>query len=429
MSEADIAPGDLGRQRPLPSGHRAARDPRVWVLLAIVVLLPFGAAAEVPVLVGALWGIALLRGMAWRARAVQLALALFAAYWIPELLSAPDSWDARKSWLEVAADLRFGFLLLFAAATLRDAARVRFVGGGIAFVLLAWCLDALVQAATGVSLGGAAQADRLSGIFGDDNLKLGGVVAVLAPFALLQAWPAEPSKSHGFTVLKVAVVLALVTSVVLLAGARAAWIALAVGVACVAWRRLGARRGSLALAAVVGLAIVGGFAANEWSPRFAERMDRTAAAWRGDGAALDYALSFRLPIWRSALAMAAAHPFNGVGVRAFREAYADFAPPDDHWLDPNHGSGALHAHQLVLELLSETGVTGLLCWLAGLAVALKAWRSASGTARERAAAPAYALAAMLFPVNTHYAMYSTFWSLLLFTLLALWIAALHGDEA
>ena len=58
--------------------------------------------------------------------------------------------------------------------------------------------------------------DRLSGIFGDDNLKLGGVLAALAPLLLLPAlarfgW-------RGFGVAATALLL-----VILLAGARAAW--------------------------------------------------------------------------------------------------------------------------------------------------------------------------------------------------------------
>ena len=397
----------------------AARDPKVWTLAAIVFLLPFGAAAELPVLVASVWMLLLLPRVDWRAPATRLAPALFGAYWLPELVSAFDSVDARKSWMEVATDLRFGLLLLFATVALRDAARVRFACGALAAIVAFWCLDALVQAATGVSLGGVARADRLSGIFGDDNLKLGGVVAVLAPFVLLWAWGERARALAAFLV---------ILAVVLLAGARAAWIALAVVVACIAWRRLGLKRGALALGALLLASLLAIVAANALSPRFAERMDRTAAALRGDPEALDYALSFRVPIWRTALAMTAAHPVNGVGVRGFREAYAAHAAPDDHWLDPAHGSGALHAHQLVLEVLSETGGFGLLCWLAGAVVAFRAWRASAPAARERAAAPAYALAAMLFPLNTHYAMYSSFWSLLLFAMLALWIGALHAKE-
>jgi O-antigen ligase len=116
-------------------------------------------------------------------------------------------------------------------------------------------------------------------------------------------------------------------------------------------------------------------------------------------------------------------------VRAFRHAYPAYAPADDPWVDAEQGIGALHAHQLVLELMSETGVFGLLCWIIGACYAFHAWSVANVAARERAAAPAIALFATLFPFNTHYAVYSSFWSLLLALLLASGLAALHARDA
>jgi O-antigen ligase len=391
-----------------------------WLPLATVALLPFGRSAELPLLLAALAGIALaLRGaIELRAAALQLALMLFAGYWLPELCSAPDSLAPRKSWTEVAADLRFLPLLCLAVPALQDERAQRAAQIGFALLLTLWCADALLQAATGWSLGGAARGDRLSGIFGDDNLKLGGVIATLAPFGLVLAW-----QRHG---LRAALLAFLpVLAVVLLAGARAAWLSLALVVALLLWHRLGLRRGSLALAATALLALAAGTIAYAGSARFAERIDRTASALGGNAEELDHALAYRVPIWRAAVAMGAAHPLNGVGVRAFRHAYPDFAAPDDRWLDPRYGTGALHAHQLLLELWSETGIIGLMCWALAAGIALRAWRRATPAARERAIAPGLALAAMLFPLNTHYAVYSSFWSLLLFALLALWLGALH----
>src|SRR5690606_35020869 len=132
--------------------------------------------------------------------------------------------------------------------------------------------------------------------------------------------------------------------------ARTGWIVLAVAIVLVLWQHYGLRRGSLALLPVLALALDAGLVAHEASPLFAERVDRTAAALAGDPAAIDHALAGRLPIWRTALAIGVAHPLNGVGVRAFRQAYPAHAAPDDPWVDPATGIGALHAHQLVLEL-------------------------------------------------------------------------------
>jgi O-antigen ligase len=398
-------------------------DYGVLLLLAIPALLPFGAAPELPLLLCALAGIVmLLRGtIRWRAEAsTRLVLILFAAYWLPELFSAFDSVAPRKSWTEVAADLRFLPMLLFASAILSGARQVRIAAAGMALLLALWCADALVQATLGTGLGGAVRGDRLSGIFGDSNLKLGGVIAVLAPFGLL--WIGRRCGARALLLGLLPILL-----VVLLAGARAAWISLALVTSMVLFRQLGAKSGALALALAFAAAAVAGIGANLMSTRFAERVDRTAMALRGDRAELDHALSGRLPIWQTAVTMSAAHPVNGVGVRGFRHAYPEFAADDDPFVQRDPAQGALHAHQILLELLSETGIVGLLCWVFGIAFAWRCWRRADAAARTRSAAPLVALVAMLFPLNTHYAVYSNFWSILLFSLLALWIGMLHSS--
>lgn len=393
----------------------------VWLLLALPLLLPFGSAAELPLLLGALAGLiaALRRQLDWHSPALRLSLLLFGAYWLPELLSAFDSVAPRKSWAEVAVDLRFLPFLWFAAATLAVPEHARRVTLGVAVLLGLWCLDALLQAATGWSLGGATHGDRLSGIFGDDNLKLGGVLAALAPLGLLHAW-----RRYGAVAALGSFVL--LAAVILLAGARAAWVVLGVGTALLLWQRLGARRAAPALLLALALGATAGTLAYFGSERFAARVERTAAALEGSEHALDYALAWRLPIWRTAWALGVAHPVNGVGVRAFRFAYPQYAAVDDRWVAADRTQGALHAHHWLLEVFSETGVLGLLCWLAGLLGAVRAWLAAAPAARAHAAGPACALAAVLFPFNTHYAVYSGFWSLLLFWLLALWLGALHA---
>ena len=404
----------------------AAERPRLPMahafLLAALAMLPFGAGPELPVLAGAIAGtVQLLRGrIDWSLTTTRLALTLGLAYWLPELFSAFDSVAAQKSWTEAAFDLRFLPFLLFAAQPVPDAPQAgRRLRTGIAAIVAFWCVDALLQASTGWSLGGAATSDRLSGIFGADNLKLGGVMAALAPFLLFAA--RERLRARGLS----AALLALLV-VVLLAGARAAWIGLALGTALALWHFLGARRAAIALAAALVLgAIVGalGFAASE---RFAERVHRTAAALAGDHDGVEHALSGRLAIWETAWRMGEAHPVNGVGVRAFRHAYPEFAEAGDPFVDAQTGQGAFHAHQIVLELWSETGAFGLLCWLLAALAAWRAWRRCAKPARAAAMPAAIALCVALFPFNTHYAAYSAFWGLFLVWLAGVWLALLAG---
>jgi len=159
-------------------------------------------------------------------------------------------------------------------------------------------------------------------------------------------------------------------------------------------------------------------------------MQRTLLAFDDSPHALDTATSGRLDIWRTALRMAAAHPVNGVGVRDFRYVYPQFARPGDRFLSVEAcgpGQGACHPHQIVLEVLDDTGAIGLSLWLIGVVLALRAYRNADSRARFRAWPVGVALFVMVFPINTHLAFYSAWWGLLFWWLVALWCAALYSD--
>lgn len=389
-------------------------------LWSVLFLLPFGRASEVPILIAALYA---LPGLVRAPRSLlaaphRLAVLAFLAYWLPELMSAVDSVAPRKSWLEVAADLRYLPFAIFVVDALAVGAVRRQLLWWTALLVLFWVADALAQSLFGVGFGGALEGDRVSGIFGDANLKLGPVLAVLAPIAVLVALD-----RYGRRVALIVWTLAAIA--VLLAGARGGWISFGVATLAMIWRVAGNPRrfalGATAIALATLLLGVVGYTASE---RFAARVDRTFAAFDGTRTGLETALSYRASIWETALTMSVAHPINGVGVRAFRHAYLEHAAEDDRWLAMHPGQGAFHAHQWLLEVASETGAFGLACWIALLFLL---WRHGRALPREQrhAAAPyGIAVLAMLFPINTHFAFYSSFWSNLYFWLLLVWIAHL-----
>ncbi|WP_024867617.1 O-antigen ligase family protein [Pseudoxanthomonas suwonensis] len=430
-----------------PAEHEAARARAfawtpAWVL-AFVALWPWPGPAEGVLALGALAVLVQLALWAGKGRALPLdrgafwlAAGVFAAYWLPELLSAPDALDRGRAWKEVVADLRYLPFLWGVAIALHSARGRAVVSTGLALLLAAWTLDALLQALTGTSplfwsldalgrlaTGGgscsAAEAlavDRLSGVFGPCNLKLGLVLASLSPFLLDAAW--RRGGRIGWGVVAVALGVAIV-----LGGARAAWISYALVLAFTGWRVLGARR-LLAFAAAGVVALGALYIA---SPQLQQRVARTALAFEAAGEGVDGALSGRARIWQGAACMVAAHPLNGVGVRGFREAWSQCDPAPAQ--APAWGGGeAFHAHQLVLEVLSETGALGLLLWLAGAWLVWRSWRTATAAVRERAHPALLALAVTAFPLNTHLAFYSTFWGGLAMLLVGLYIGALHGPE-
>lgn len=402
----------------------ALRSPLLpfWLVVA---LLPFGRSSELGTAL-CLLGVVLLfarEPQAWRQHpGARLLLWLLAAYIGAALLSAFDAIMPGKSWSTVAALLRYVPLGLYACFAIRREQKLLALYVGVALVLAVWCADAWMQALTGWSVAGHAEAERVSGIFGADNLKLGPTLAVLSPFAL---WAAR--RRWGVPGLLLA--FALVLGPVLLAGSRAAWVCYALVALGFAWREAKSvwRFAGLCVLALALLLLAGGIA---WktSSRFQDRMQRTLLVLHGTDQSIDTALSGRLDIWHTSMAMAAAHPVNGVGVRGFRYAYPQYAPANDWFVVSGEacgvGEGACHAHQLVLEVLTETGMIGLLLWLAALALAVRAWRQAGEAARERAFPVTLALAVMLFPLNTHLAFYSAWWGLLFAWLLGLWCASL-----
>lgn len=413
-----------------------------WVL-TFVALWPAPGYAEAVMVLGALaaivrllldrfrGGTRLLSGPAWA-----LTSALFAAYWLPQAISAIDAVDVGRALREAAVDLRYLPFLWLVAASVANAQARRITFNGLAVIVGLWTLDALAQVVSGTSplfwgldqlkqlISGRpmctveqiAGIDRLSGFLGPCNRKLGVVMASLSPFLLFAA--AARLRVAGWLLASAAIGV-----VVLLAGARAAWITYALVLVFSGWKLLGWKR----LLGVFGFGLVVLGALTVASTQVRERILLTTHVLAADEAGVDTALSGRAQIWSAAGCMIAEHPVNGVGARGFRQAYPDCdASPDSR---PAWGQGpAFHAHQLVLEVLSETGIIGLLLWLAGAALAWRAWRYATPLAKERARPAMLALAVTVFPFNTHLAFYSTFWGGLTLMLAALYAGSLLARD-
>lgn len=402
------------------------------LVLLVPMLLPFSRSVELPLLVGATVGVLVaLRSQQqlWGEPAARTLLLALVAYVLAALLSALDSVVPNKSWTNTLAAMRlvacgWGIMALLMRALAAGVAPARLshalvLAAGLPIAV--WVLDGLIQAATGWSLGGTADADRLSGIFGADDLKLGPLLSALSPLLL---WPLLKGPRWRLALSYLAVLM-----VVLLAGARAGWVNFALVSALLAWRLAAGSKAAMLGWASAALLAAGLFAAAgyHWSEPFQARVDRTLAASDGQ---VDVALAGRLPIWRTASRMLVAHPINGVGVRGFRYAYPEYADADDPWVDAAKTTGAAHAHQIVLELLTETGLLGLALWMvAGLLV----WRCSRQTADDPAAhAPLVALLVLVFPLNTHLAFYSVAPGIVLcwlLTLTGLQVALRSAEDA
>jgi O-antigen ligase len=394
-----------------------------WLLLAFVALLPFGRAPELPLSVFAIALPFLLRSAAHRERMRRVSavlIPLFLCYWLPMVLSSFDSYAPETSSLKSLAALRYLAAAFSIAVLLRaDSARWR-VLRWTAYLLVFWAIDGFVQLFFGSDLLGVAMhPDRLNALFIRQYQFYGPTLAMLSPLLLEYArrrWPAWAwVASFG-----------LILGAVMIAGMRSGWLIMGVVLATYLLLLLNRENRELRLATIsipilAGIVMLAGYLA---SPLFQERVEQSLQALEGTEAAVDFASSERLPIFRTSIEMFRAHPVNGVGVRAFEAAYPAYAAPDDIHLAKTGGKrGAYHAHNVILEVLADTGIIGLAGLLAAAVLSWRYWRAMPPSRRQEAFPYALALVLVLFPVNSHFAIFGTYLSSLIWILVGLWAAA------
>ncbi len=391
----------------------------IWSSL---VVLPIGRVVEVSVMLMAIAGIYLLfkHWHTWRhLPAFKLFATVFLLAWIPILVSLVDAVRPQSTAMISVNHLRFAFSGIFILHVLSTPEAHRRFLTLCAWVLLFWVADGLVQMAAGRDLFGfAAPAGRINALFGERSLVYGTLVSVFSPLL----W--EYAARHWSRWQVAAVVIGTVIAV-LASGARIAWInivviLLAYGV--VLWRRRG--RFPLALFAAVLAGTVFTVAAL-WagSERFASRVESAVGAFTGSTPIMEDSIGHRLWIWRGAVNMIAANPLNGVGARGFRYAFPAYAAEGDPFFNADPPINPYHSHQLWLETLSETGVVGALGLFGLLTLLLVAGIRAPASARWVMLPYALSLLAAYFPFNTHMAIYSSFWSQIVWWLIALYCAA------
>ncbi len=395
----------------------------VLLCWSLLLLIPFSRLAELPGLIMGIGVLVLLaRGkidlVDSRHRLFTIA---FAAIWLPMLLSLPDAYDPGNSMRTTFSYLRHFFAGHFVIWALRERRSADLFLALSAALIGFWVIDGAIQLVIGIDLLGLERSpDRLNGIFGKRGIKFGPVLSVLAALPLCFAAARLPRLA--------ALLFALITLfVVFAAGSRAGWLMIVIAlVACTVAHMHTVQLKKPAMAALLLLAAAVPAVGYLSLDSVATRVDRTLHLLSGDAKSIDHALSFRLPIWHHALEMSVDHPVNGIGARSFRSAYREYGTPGDRYMSMD--MMPTHAHQIFLEVTSETGLFGLLGLSLLYVLLIRAWRHAATPTRRQAMPVAIALFAALFPINTHLALFSSFWGQILWFLIALFFATVGGDE-
>jgi len=410
------------------SRHGGIREQLPVILVwSCMLLLPFGRLVELPVLIMAVLAIRLIVRHGWSVcwhGSAKLFTIIFLLIWIPAVISAFDAVNLEKTLRTVLGQPRLYFAGLFIVYHLSTPTVWQHFLRLSSWLLLFWLGDALFQAVAGFDLFGFKRIPLyLNGVFGEHRIKMGIVLAAFTPLLF------EYARRNWVRSVQLMVFLATLL-VILLSGSRAAWImfgVLTVAYVVLIWKEQ--RKAPVRLITLLVFLLTVTFVSTyHFSNQFSSRVETSLLVLQGENAAIDAAVSWRLPIWSTAIKMIKHHPINGVGARSFRYAYPLYAAPGDRFITPGSPVGAFHSHQLFLDITSETGLIGLAGLVTAMALLARVWLKTDNTQRYWMVPGGLAVLVAFFPINTHFALFSSFWSQIVWWLIALYCAGSKVEE-
>ena len=392
------------------------------LLLAFAILLPAEPMYNAPLIALAMLGLVRLArgGVRLGSSENRFLCIAFLCIWLPMVASLPDAVSPLESLRKTAS-----FCIYFLAGVYVVGAYTRFreldwLMKGATAVCVFWVIDALWQFHTGADWFGIPYQDgaRLTGVF--HTGRIGYVLASFAPLVF------ETTRRLSGRLWWCPALLAPYFMIVVLSGSRAAWGAMAIATTgyvlflflCTDRPSPGRRRWSRNTVAVVILPVVltGAIVAYAW-PSGADRMlkvvgprvESLGGLWSLDREQFERAVTWRLSIWMTATNMWSSHWLNGVGPRGFQHAYRGYSPEKDYFLLNDGSNGAATTpHLQLLEIAAETGVIGLLGYLALAAAFVARLRSLQRDSFRYAYPYALTLIVAIFPFSGHLGFYGVF---------------------
>jgi len=340
---------------------------------------------------------------------------LFLCVWLPMIAALPDAANIGHSSGTVFPYLRFLFVGIYILQERNLPVLISRIRPA-AFCLAAfWGVDAVIQYLAGFNLFGYPhEPGHITGMFYPRNT-IAHILAALSPLYFDSVKTCSQRRPWAW------LLLVPLFAVILLSGRRAAWIMLACSTAAYLLYLVRVEKisdGFRRKIVLTAMAIIALFGLLVYFDRpLQDRIITTAGLFSLDYETADIATARRLPIWETALATFQNNWINGVGPRGFRHVYRQYSEPGNFWYE----TGVTHPHQLLLEVLAETGLVGF----AGLLVfTFAACRFFAVVWRERAVFPwILAVCIVLFPLGTNMAFYGSYWASVIWWFLVLAIAS------
>ena len=348
--------------------------------------------------------------------AIRTYAVLFMSLWLPLLFSLPDAVNVSHSARTVFPYLRFLFMGIYVLNERHRIKNFPLLQLFAFWIAVFWSLDAVVQYLAGYNLFGYPyEQGHITGMFYPDNT-ITHILAALSPLYF-------DSVRRYASKYPVAWLLILpVFAVVLLGGRRAAWIMLTISVGGYLFfllRYTDTWQTTRNYLLLTGFACVATLALLVYNtPSLQMRLETTSGLFSLDYELTDQATARRLPIWETSVEIIRDNWFNGIGPRGFRHVYQKYSTKDNYF----HEIGTTHPHQLLLEVLTETGVLGLVGLLVFAWIFCSYFLTAAHLPQVYPAI--ISVLVITFPLSSSLAFYGSYWStviwwFLLYSFLAL----------
>ncbi len=356
----------------------------------------------------------------WNDQVQKTFVIVFLCLWLPLLLSFPDAVNQSHSAKTIFPYLRFLFAGLFIIQELsKDKKRLQFIVYAVFIIVTFWCVDAALQFFIGHDLFGYLYAKQfsISGMFYPRNT-ISHICSILSAFCFFTVYQnTHKDKWLWLTLMPL-------FFVVLISGRRAAWVMLALssfGFCIYLYLYSNNKKMILKITGVITLAISIALSSTIILHKPTnDRFKETLGLFSNNYNSINVATAIRLPIWGTAYAAFKANPINGIGPRGFRHVYKEYASKD------NYFKSQTHPHLLILEIMTETGLIGMLGYFVLLFLLVKDLLKRKRLKNDFP----YILPVLIaiFPFNAHMAFYGSIWSTMIWWLMAIYFSTIHLNE-
>lgn len=326
---------------------------------------------------------------------------LFLFLWLPLLLSLLDAKYVKEAASDTFKLLLYfftGFACVWLAREKRVLPPLLLILAGLAVF---WALDVVFQRAIGFDVFGVPLADDVearAGAYFKNGVKFGSYLACMSILALCYIGP-RLRHPAGFMALWLLFLIGLVFTMT----RTAWWIFMIFSIPLLfAYVVKPVRHAWLGLLMLLLLGFAGLYFYYLHDAVFQNRMGRTLAFMEG----MTYdnwntVLTYRLDLWVVSWQMFSEHWFNGMGLHAFTNDFNSY-PAAPFWTNVQPA----HEHQYVLQVLDATGLLGLAGIVGIHVMLLRMWWQARAERLVVFPVMIY-LAAMWFPVSSHFSFYSS----------------------